>query len=392
MKHKIFYNFSILSGLLFFLTISSCKNIKNQDNKENAEIIITDTLTYKNPLDVKFGDPYILDDNTGTYYLYGTGGGAVDGFSAYSSTNLVDWKYEKQIYYGNKKDSWCISAFWAPECYKFNDKYYLFYSANWNKNPNNELENFHIGVAVSDSPTGPFEDIKNEPLFEPGYPIIDANVFQDADGKYYLYYSRVCYKHPVQSELAQWAKEKGLFNEIEESWIYGVELSPDFKSVIGEPVLLLQPPKTLEDKNSEWENRSVTLDGVNRRWTEGSYLFKRNELYYMMYSANHYAGENYAIGYATSKSPLGPFKKSDNNPILQKNSNNGGEVTGTGHNSVLFLNSLDKMLCVYHGRTSKTGEERVVFMDEMKILDDGSLKVLGPTTKEIPMPLTTKNN
>tara|TARA_R110001583_G_scaffold23749_11_gene87303 strand:+ start:457 stop:1635 length:1179 start_codon:yes stop_codon:yes gene_type:complete len=392
MKHKIFYNFIILFGLLFFLTISSCKNIKNQDNKENAEIIIEDALTYKNPLDVKFGDPYILDDDTGTYYLYGTGGGAVDGFSVYSSTNLVDWKYEKQIYYGNKKDSWCISAFWAPECYKFNGKYYLFYSANWKKNPNNELENFHIGVAVSNSPTGPFEDIKNEPLFEPGYPIIDANVFQNNDGKYYLYYSRVCYKHPVQSELAEWAKNNGLFNEIEESWIYGVELSPDFKSVIGEPVLLLQPPKTLEDKNSEWENRSVTLDNVNRRWTEGSYLFKKNELYYMMYSANHYAGENYAIGYATSKSPLGPFKKSDNNPILQKNSNNGGEVTGTGHNSVLFLNSLDKMFCVYHGRTSKTGEERVVFMDEMKILDDGSLKVLGPTTKEIPMPLTTKNN
>tara|TARA_R110002033_G_C3896973_1_gene239660 strand:- start:10758 stop:11933 length:1176 start_codon:yes stop_codon:yes gene_type:complete len=391
MKHKIFYSFIVLFGLLL-ITIISCKNKKKKNSEEKAEITTEDTLTYKNPLDVKFGDPYILDDNTGTYYLYGTGGGAVDGFSAYSSTNLVDWKYEKQIYFGNKGNSWCINAFWAPECYKYNGKYYLFYSANWRKNPKNELENFHIGVAVSDSPTGPFEDIKNEPLFEPGYPIIDANVFQDSDGKYYLYYSRVCYKHPVQTELAEWAKTKGLFNEIEESWIYGVELSPDFKSVIGKPVLLLQPPKTLDDKNSEWENRSVTLDSINRRWTEGSYLFKKNDLYYMMYSANHYAGENYAIGYATSKSPLGPFKKSDSNPILEKNTLKGGKVTGTGHNSVLILNSIDKMFCIYHGRTSKTGEERVVFIDEMKILDDGSLVVKGPTTKAIPMPLTTRKN
>ena len=137
MRYKIFYNFIVLSGLL--LVTSSCKNIKTQNSEEKAEIITKDTLTYKNPLDVKFGDPYILDDQTGTYYLYGTGGGAVDGFSAYSSTNLVDWKYEKQIYFGNKEDSWCISAFWAPECYKFNGKYYLFYSANWRENPNKEL-------------------------------------------------------------------------------------------------------------------------------------------------------------------------------------------------------------------------------------------------------------
>ena len=108
----------------------------------------------------------------------------------------------------------------------------------------------------------------------------------------------------------------------------------------------------------------------------------------MMYSANHYADENYAIGYATSKSPLGPFTKSDNNPILEKNSHKGGIVTGTGHNSVLHLKNRDKMFCVYHGRTSETGDERVVFIDEMKILDDGSLKILGPSTELKKMPLS----
>lgn len=370
-------------SLCTFVITMSCIN-KNKDKKESKSNEVVD---YQNPLNVKFGDPYILDNADGTYYMYGTGGGAIDGFSVYSSTNLVDWKYENQVYHGNTSESWCISAFWAPEVYKFNEKYYLFYSANWRYNPSNEEENFHIGVAVSDRPTGPFKDIKNEPLFEPGYPIIDANVFKDDDGKYYLYYSRACYKHPVESEIAQWAKENELFDEIEESWVYGIELSPDFKSVIGEPVLLLRPPLKMDDKNAEWESRSVTSKEINRRWTEGSFTFKKNDTYYIMYSANYYAGENYAVGYATSNSPLGPFAKSGNNPILEKNTQYGGDVTGTGHNSVLFLDKLGKMYCVYHGRTTKTGEERVVFIDEMQILEDGALKVLGPSTSLQKAPL-----
>ena len=341
----------------------------------------SDFLVYQNPLDVKFGDPYIMDDGDGTYYLYGTGGGAEDGFSVYSSTNLTDWNYENQIYYGNNDSTWNENAFWAPECYKFNGKYYLFYSANWKVNPTNEGENFHIGVAVSDSPTGPFDDLQDGPIFSPGYPILDANVYLDDDGKYYLYYSRACYEHPVESEVADWAREKGLFDEIEESWIYGVELAADFKSVIGEPVLLLRPPLEMDDPNAEWESRSVTSGEVNRRWTEGSFTFKHDGTYYMMYSANFYAGPNYAVGYATADAPLGPYTKATNNPVLEKNVDRGGQVTGTGHNSILFLDGSDKMLCVYHGRTRPTGDERVVFMDEMSIDDDGILTVNGPTTE-----------
>jgi hypothetical protein len=44
------------------------------------------------------------------------------------------------------------------------------------------------------------------------------------------------------------------------------------------------------------------------------------------------------------------------------------------------------MFCVYHGRTSKTGDERVVFIDRMKIMKDGKLVVDGPTTEEQPAP------
>lgn len=340
-----------------------------------------------NPLDVAFGDPYIIyDDATARYYMYGTGGGAKNGFAVYSSTDLANWKDEGQVYRASNENGWSDStaawggAYWAPEVYAHNGKFYLFYSAQWKDNPGKELENFRIGVAVADKPTGPFIDLQNRPVFDPGYPIIDANVYFAEDGRVYLYYSRCCYKHPVKSEVADWARQKGWFDEIEESWVYGVELKPDFSGVIGEPVLLLRPPVNMDDAQAEWESRSVTSREVNRRWTEGSFTFKHGDTYYMMYSANHFAGENYAVGYATASHPLGPYTKAANNPVLEKNTASGGEVTGTGHNSVVFLPD-GRMLCVYHGRTKKTGDERVVFIDEMEIDGDGTLKVSGPTTE-----------
>lgn len=343
------------------------------------------TVTYTNPLPVSMGDPFILHAADGKYYLYGTGGGAKDGFAAYSSKDLVEWKYEGQVYYGNTDSSWCIGAFWAPEVYEHGGKYYLFYSAQWRHNPTNEKENFRIGVAVSDSPAGPFKDLMNRPVFDPGYPIIDANVYFDDNGKCYLYYSRCCYKHPVESEIATWARKKGWYEEIEESWVYGVELSPDFKRVEGKPVLLLRPPVKMDDQQNAWESRSVTAHEVNRRWTEGSFTFKHGDTYYIMYSANFFGGQYYAVGYATGQHPLGPFTKAAGNPVLQKNTAKGGTVSGTGHNSITYSPDGKEMFCVYHARTKATGHKRMVFIDRMAILPDGRLKVYGPTTAPQPI-------
>jgi hypothetical protein len=72
--------------------------------------------------------------------------------------------------------------------------------------------------------------------------------------------------------------------------------------------------------------------------------------------------------------------KAENNPVLEKNIHDGGKVTGTGHNMVLTLPD-GEMLCVYHGRTSDTGNTRVVFIDRMAIDENGQLYVYGPTTK-----------
>lgn len=328
---------------------------------------------FSNPLDISLGDPYILKHN-GMYFLYGTANEAVNnGFLAYSSSDLSNWKNEGLIYSKDQSKGWGIHSFWAPEVYEKDGKFYLFYSAQWKENPSNELENFKIGVAVADNPLGPFLDIEDKPIFDPGYPIIDANVYWE-DGRVYLYYSRCCYKHPVESEIASWAKWKNYFDRIEESWIYVVELKADYSGIIGEPILLLSPPKVMNEH--EWESRSVTSKEIGRRWTEGSYIFKHADIYYLMYSSNNFAGENYAIGYATSLSPLGPFEKSVYNPILQKD----GGVSGTGHNSLLFDNG--KIYCVYHGRTAKTGHKRMVFIDELEVSKKGRLIIHGPSLND----------
>lgn len=370
--------------LLFCFLLANTAYLPLTAQKANAG------ATYTNPLPVQFGDPFVLQTN-GMYYMYGTGGGADQGFAGYSSADLVNWKKEGQVYFHDNKNGWSNpksawdGAYWAPEVYEKAGKFYLFYSAQWKENPANEMENFRIGVAVADKPTGPFIDMEEKPIFDPGYPIIDANVFFDENGKTYLYYSRVAYKHPVESEVAEWAKQKGWYNEIEESWVYGVELKPDFSGVIGEPVLLLRPPGSMKDKQAEWESRSVTSKEVARRWTEGSVTFKKGNTYYMMYSANHFGGEHYAVGYATASSPLGPYTKAANNPVLQKNVDKGGVVTGTGHNSITYSPDGKEMFCVYHGRTAATGEERVVFIDRMAV-NNGKIAVYGPTTTPQKLP------
>lgn len=368
---------NIMTLAMFAVVLSACSDAKRK-KKETTETKPAKALEYKNPLVVQFGDPYILHASNDTFYMYGTGH-VNDGFVCYSSQDMVNWTFRNQVYKAGK-DSWTEKNFWAPEVYERNGKFYMFFSADWKNNPNNELENFKIGVAVSDNPTGPFKNLVNRPIFNPDYPIIDANLYTDDDGTNYLYYSRCCYKHPVESELADWAKANKGYDVIEESWVYGVKLSDDFTEVIGEPVLLMRPPVSMENKQTEWESRSVTNGEINRRWIEGSAIFKRNGKYYMTYSANFYAGQYYAVGYATADNPLGPFVKADNNPILEKNIEKGGIVTGTGHNNFVYDKNGQPTCIVYHGRTKATGNERVVFIDKVKFNTKGEMIIDGPTT------------
>lgn len=342
--------------------------------------------TYTNPLDVKIADPFVMQEAGGRYFMYGSGGKGARAYPGFTSADLVHWKPLGLTYERDPATAWCTDFFWAPSVYHYRGRYYQFYSAQWRDNPTNEKENFRIGVAVADRPEGPFRDIRNAPLFDPGYPAIDAEVLFDRDGRVYLFYSRCCYKHPVESELAAWARKEKIFQEIEESWIYGVELKPDLSGTIGEPVLALRPPVSRKDANAAWESLSVTTREVNRRWTEGPTAFRHGDTYYLMYSANFYMGVNYALGYATAKAPLGPYTKAANNPVLQKN----GAVTGPAHNCVTWSPDGSEMMCLYAGRTARTGQERVLLMDRMHIANNGVLTVDGPTVA--PQPLPSRGN
>ncbi len=342
--------------------------------------------TYTNPLAISIADPYVMREPDGSYYMYGTGGRGATAFPGFTSKDLVHWTPIGETYRRDPSDSWCTDSFWAPEVYHVKDRYYMIYSAQWRNNPGNEKENFRIGLAVADSPAGPFRDIRNAPLFDPGYPAIDANILFDADGRMFMFYSRCCYKHPVESELAEWARRQNLYTEIEESWIYGVEVKPDFSGIVGGPTIMLRPPLTLDGEGTAWENLSVTTREVNRRWTEGPCAFRNGGRYYLMYSANHFQGENYALGYAMSDRPLGPYRKAANNPVLRKNTDRGGTVSGPGHNCITWSPDGTEMLCIYAGRTAATGNRRVLLMDRMTVATNGVLSVQGPTVSPQPMP------
>lgn len=385
MNVRHLFPFSCCLAVAACIAMSSCgagKGTSSQDVSAD---------TYCNPLYdtdgnlVTFGDPYILKASDGRFYMYGTTDYTFMDHHCYSSDDLVNWKHEG-ICYVPSDSTWTTDTFWAPEVYEHDGKFYMFHSSNWKENPNGEEEIFRIGVAVADKPTGPFKEMYDQPIFDSKYPIIDANLLFDEDGKIYFYYSRCCYKHPVDSELSELLKKEGKADEVQESWIYGVEIKPDFSGIIGEPKLLLQPPLTLSDPQSKWENNSANAGEGEaiRRWNEGSYIFKYDDKYYMMYSCNYWKGQYYAVGYATSDNPLGPFVKAPENPILERNNDKGGEVYCTGHNMVVTLDNGD-MYCVYHGRTAEsdsiTGDaKRVAFIDKMEITPDGHLVVHGPTT------------
>ena len=287
-------------------------------------------------------DPFILRASDGRYYLYCTSEDG-SGFPVRSSADLLNWT-EHGLALRAKDGRWANDTFWAPECYELGGKYVLLYSANWKDNPTQALENYRIGAAVADTPVGPFVEVSDRPIFDPGYPIIDANLYQEG-GRYYLYYSRCCYEHNVDG--------------LEESWIYGVELKPDFSGVIGEPVLLLRPEQP-------WEGRSAAATG--RRWNEGSFLMKAGDRYLMTYSGNFFGGPDYAVGYAVGETPLGPFVKAEENPILERY----GDVTGTGHSCMLHSPEGQLLIC-YHGRTETTGQDRVGFISPAEVTPEGRL-------------------
>jgi beta-xylosidase len=246
---------------------------------------------------------------------------------AFSSTDLGSWTKHSRII-DTAAVRWAKKAMWAPAIVAKDGRYYLFFAAN-DIQSDNEIGG--IGVAVSEDPAGPFRDHIGSPLigkFHNGAQPIDQFVFQDDDGRYYMYYGgwRHC--------------NVALLND-------------DFNG--------FQP---FGDGSTF---REITPEG----YVEGPFMFKRKGMYYFMWSEGGWTGPDYSVAYAIADNPLGPFRRIGK--ILQQDPS---IATGAGHHSVISLPGEDNHYIVYHRRPlgEKDGNSRVTCIDEMQFDEQGMIR------------------
>jgi len=243
--------------------------------------------------------------------LYSYVGDDIPGFDFYymtkwrvlSTTDMVNWTdYGSPISLESFK--WARDRAWAAQCIERNGKYYWYICAQSDKN------DMAVGVAVSDSPTGPFKDALGKPLIINGsWSNIDPTVWIDDDGQAYLYWGN-----------------GGLFY---------VKLNNDMVSYSGDIVTV---PLSVETFGGIRGNRS-TENPNKDMYVEGPWFYKRNNSYYMMYAGMGKGGES--LSYSMSNSPIGPWKYQGKIMENQKTSsftNHGGIIDYKG-NSYLFYHT-----------------------------------------------------
>jgi GH43 family beta-xylosidase len=311
---------------------------------------------YSNPLPVELADPSVLRHD-GVYYLYATSAPS-EGFKVWFSSDLIHWQYHS-LAFRKTTTSWARDHFWAPCVIERDGAFYLFYNA---VGPVSGKHCSHrICLARSDSPLGPFVDVK-APFLDLGHAVIDADAFIDADGRAYLYYSKDISENPV-------------------SEIFVVPLSDDLLTITGEPVHCLRP-------SHGWEGD---------QWNEAPCVFRHGDTYLMTYSARCFSDPLYGVGYATAPSPLGPWRKGPNNPILRRTDS----VSGPGHNCVTTSPDGRELLILYHTHRSPLGGcDRQLAMDRLVVVPQAAgqssqtpvrLYTDGPTRNWRPAPSNTRN-
>lgn len=182
--------------------------------------------------------------------------------------------------------AWAEKQMWDNDVVEKNGHYYLIFSA---KDYNGV---FHLGVAVSDSPEGPFKACDN-PIR--GSYSIDPCVFKDDDGKIYVYFGG------IWGGQLQWYKDnKALKNEY---------LPKEKELPIPSRVALMtddvqqfaEAPKPVIIVGKD--GQPLRADDPHR-FFEASWMHKYNGKYYFSYST----GDTHLICYATSDNPYGPFE------------------------------------------------------------------------------------
>ncbi|PVD10012.1 family 43 glycosylhydrolase [Streptomyces sp. CS207] len=266
----------------------------------------------------------------GRYWIYPTTDGfpgwSGTRFKAFSSRDLVHWRDHGVILDLGPDVAWADGNAWAPAIAERDGKYYFYFCAEQ-----------QIGVAVADSPAGPFKDALGGPLVGKGRfsgQMIDPSVFTDDDGRSYLY----------------WGNGHG----------YVVPLNDDMVSF----------------------DASRVEDITPENFREGSFVVKRDGTYYFMWSEDDTRSEDYHVAYATGPTPLGPWTK--RGTILSKRPEYG--ILGTGHHSVVNAPGTDDWYVVYHrfalngpGGPGGDGTHRETTIDRLRFAADGTVEPVVPT-------------
>ena len=276
---------------------------------------------YTNPVIDEIGpaDPHVILFKN-KYYLYPTGDNR--SYHVYTSTDLMHWTKGAKVFAPGERNVWAPDVFLNP----VDKKFYLYYTVNKK-----------IGVAVTDKPDGIFVD--RATLFTNA---IDAHMFRDDDGKLYLYYVQLPgFRIHVQRMKTPLQKA-------------------------GKPIGIIRPTEP-------WEKKRSAV-------TEGPWMLKHNKTYYLMYSGTGANSLDYAVGYATSRSPTGPFVKHPGNPIIKR----GSGALGPGHGCAV-KDAKGKLWHVYHQQKDGTKPwNRFICIDPLWFDAKGVLH--GKATRGAPQP------
>lgn len=299
---------------------------------------------FTNPVyDVNFPDPFVLRAN-GRYYAYATNGEG-GNVQTLVSGDLVRWTPGKDAL--PELGAWATPGFtWAPEVLRVGDgRYVLYYTARATE-PDRQC----IGAATADSPAGPFVDRALKPLVcqadEGGS--IDASGFDDGGGRLYLLWKNDgnCCGLPT--------------------FLYGQQLSKDGLRPVGRRARLVR-------NDAAWEGNLV----------EAPTLWKEGGRYYLFYSANDFASESYAVGYANCRTPLGPCEDAAENPILATRCT----AAGPGHQTL--IRDDDETWLVYHAwppdAIGSAYPGRTLWIDRVA-WRGGKPVIAGPTCRPQPVP------
>jgi beta-xylosidase len=339
--------------LLLFLLLGGCSGRKPDQTSAPTPTGETEQVTpagpvFKNPvLRTNFPDPFLLQVGD-TWYAFATNGSGKNVQLA-TSTNLIQWSLKSDAMPALAK--WVQlnrSDVWAPEVLELEGTFLLYYTAR-----DAASGKQCVGVTVSEQPGGKYLDPHEAPLVcqtDQGG-TIDASPFRDGDKLYLLYKNDGnCCGFPT--------------------YLYIQELTPDGLGLVGEPVALIR-------NDQRWEGQVI----------EAPTLVNRLGKYYLFYSANSYAGHEYAVGYALCETPLGPCEKAAENPILSSRLDEQPFVIGPGHQTIITVGDQDWL--VYHAwdilPSGTRGDSRYMWLDRLD-WSSGKPVILGPTTDSQPAP------